>query len=104
MTQFAKLLDQMKAVKEGDRTMLDNSVVLYANHAGSNANVHGPDDLPWILAGSCGGYFKTGQMIQLTETRAPVNRVLVSLCNAMGVPSETFGDADYGGELAQLRA
>jgi hypothetical protein len=103
MTQFAKLLDQMKAVKEGDRTMLDNSVVLYANHAGSNANVHGPDDLPWILAGSCGGYFKAGQMIQLTETRAPVNRVLVSLCNAMGVPSETFGDAEYGGELAQLR-
>ena len=43
-------------------------------------------------------------MIQLTGTRAPVNRVLVSLCNAMGVPSETFGDADYGGELAQLRA
>ena len=27
MTQFAELLDQLKAVKEGDRPMLDNSVV-----------------------------------------------------------------------------
>jgi hypothetical protein len=103
MTQFAKLLDQMKAVKEGDKTMLDNSVVLYANHAGSNPNVHGPDDLPWILAGSCGGYFKTGQMVQLTGTRSPVNGVLTALCNAMGVPTETFGDADYGGEYSQLK-
>jgi Protein of unknown function (DUF1552) len=101
--QFAKLLDQMKAVKEGDRTMLDNSVVLYASHAGSNPNVHGPDDLPWILAGSCGGYFKTGRMIRLTQERAPVNGVLAGLCNAMGVPSDTFGDAEYGGEYAELR-
>jgi hypothetical protein len=104
MTQLAKLLDQMKAVKEGTGTMLDNSVVVYASHAGSNANVHGPDDLPWIMAGSCGGYFKTGQMVQLTQQHAPVNGVLVALCNAMGVKADTFGDADYGGEYAQLRA
>jgi hypothetical protein len=33
----------------------------------------------------------------------PINRLLVSLANAMDVPVETFGERQYGGELTELR-
>jgi hypothetical protein len=55
-----------------------------------------------VLAGSCGGYFKTGQ--SLKPGRIHTNNVLVALCNAMGVQRASFGDPKYGGELAGLRA
>jgi hypothetical protein len=66
-----------------------------------NGGAHNSDRLPWIMAGSCGGYFKTGQAIRRT---APTNQVLVALCNAMGFPRPFFNDEKYGGELPGLRA
>jgi hypothetical protein len=54
-----------------------------------------------VLAGSGGGYFKTGRSLALTAV--PNNQLLVSLCNAMGTPVATFGEPRYGGELAVLK-
>ena len=34
----------------------------------------------------------------------PINRLLVSLANAMDVPTETFGEPQYGGDISELRA
>jgi hypothetical protein len=31
------------------------------------------------------------------------NGILIALANALGVPTETFGNAAYGGELSVLR-
>ncbi len=100
ISQFAYLIAQCKAVKEGSGTLLDNSVLLLANCMGNGAS-HANTRLPWILAGSCGGYFRTGRYVKAPGT--PLNRVLVSIANAMGDPLTTFGPAQYGGALAQLR-
>ena len=37
------------------------------------------------------------------RTMVPHNGLLVGLANAMGAPTDTFGDPQYGGELPGLR-
>jgi hypothetical protein len=46
-----------------------------------------------VLAGSCGGYFKTGR--HLVYEGDHHNNLLVSIMNAMGVPGDTFGNPAY---------
>ncbi len=105
MSQFAELIDRVKAVKEPGGptgTMLDSTAILWVNHMG-NGGGHSSTKLPWVIAGRAGGYFKTGQFARSSKSVA-VNGVLIALCNAMGAPTETFGDPKYGGELTSLKA
>lgn len=90
------LLDQLAAVTEGDRTMLDNSVVVWATeHPGNHPMYgdHGRTDVPYVLIGSGGGFFKTGK--NLDTKGASNNQLLLSLVHAMGFTGETtFGERD----------
>jgi hypothetical protein len=99
--QAAHLIGRLASVRSGGDRLLDHTALLFGNHMGNGAG-HTSKDLPWVLAGSANGYFQTGRYLRL-PARTPVNGVLVSLANAMGVPTETFGDPRYGGELAALR-
>jgi hypothetical protein len=101
MEQFAGLLDEMKGVQEGDGSLLDHSAVLWANHMG-NGGAHTSTKLPWILAGSCGGRLKSGHFLRNASPVAS-HGVLIALANALGAPTEVFGDRKYGGELPGLR-
>jgi hypothetical protein len=58
--------------------------------------------LPWLLAGKCGGYLKTGQVAD--SAGKPLHGVLAELCNAMEVPVASFADAIYGTPMAGLKA
>jgi hypothetical protein len=94
------LIEALKAVPEGDGTLFDRTVILWCSGLGHGGN-HTYDDLPWVLAGSAGGYFRTGRWIQAGG--ASHNDVLVSLCNAMGVATSSFGDpAVCNGPLPNL--
>lgn len=90
--KFAQILDKMKAIPEGEGTLLDNTVVVWVNELGKG-NSHTRNDVPYILGGSCGGYFRTGRYLQYDQD--PHNNFLVSLCNAMGVQTNTFGNPAY---------
>jgi len=46
-----------------------------------------------VLAGSCGGYFRTGQHVQAGGE--PHGKLLVSLTHAMDKPVSTFGVPQY---------
>lgn len=59
--------------------------------------------LPWLLAGSCGGSFKTNQLLRGVKDSS-VNRVLTSVCNAMGVPVTYFGDPAHPEPVPGLAA
>lgn len=91
--QFAYLLSKLAEVPEGEGTMLDNTVVLFASEI-SRGNTHSHKDMPFILAGSGGGYFKTGQYLSFDGDR-PHNDLLVAIANAMGLPITTFGEEGY---------
>jgi hypothetical protein len=101
MTKFAEVLKMLKSVPEGTGTMLDNTVVLWGNHMEAGDS-HGAVKIPWILAGKCGGYFKTGQC--LTNTGRAINGPMMEICQAMDVKLDWFGDKDLGGPMPQLRA
>ena len=98
--QFAYLVAALKAVPEGDGTMLDNTVILWCNELGIG-NLHSRTDVPYVLAGGCGGYFKTGRHLQYDGENH--NNLMVSLCNAMDVNVSTFGNPAYcTGPLSKL--
>ena len=99
--QFAYLIGLMKAIPEGDGTLLDNSVVVWVNSLGKG-NSHTRNDVPIVMAGSCQGYFNTGRFLEYGDT--PHNNLLVSLANAMDVNDQIFGDPAFcTGPIANLR-
>jgi hypothetical protein len=106
---FAALLKLLKDTPESDgRTMLDHTVVLWCSQIGRGD--HSLDDLPWVLAGSGGDYFKTGRYLQLPKNLKsgrglPHNDLFVSIANAMDIPVNTFGNPSCcNGPLAGLKA
>ena len=60
--RFAYLLDKLKAAKEGDGSVLDNSIVYFTSEFG-NAHLHDMRNAPMVVAGKGGGKLKTGQHI-----------------------------------------
>jgi hypothetical protein len=88
--QLAYVLERLEEAKEVDgSSLLDHSVVLWGNELGAG-NTHTYMNIPWVLAGGAGGYFKTGRALSFPDL--PHNNLLVSICNAMGFDDvTTFG-------------
>ena len=60
---FADLLTRLQATKEGQGSLLDNTMVVFASalrHSG-----HTVDDLPIIVAGNFGGKIRSGRVIRV---------------------------------------
>jgi hypothetical protein len=122
--RFAKLVGLIDGIKEGDRTMLDNSAVMWLPELG-DGNAHNNNNLPIVIAGSAGGYLKQGVSVLLdtkspgvgnseaacgTSTsigfnsgsqggNVPLNKLYVTLLNAIGgakggEPIQSFGVMD----------
>lgn len=92
--QLAYFIQKLKEIPEGDGTVFDNTVIFWTDEQ-SKGNNHDRRNMPYLLAGSAGGHFRTGRYItQSSETGH--NRLLVSLMNAMGVDGDTFGNPEYG--------
>ncbi|MBK5294004.1 MAG: DUF1552 domain-containing protein [Acidobacteriia bacterium] len=96
--QYAYLLGKLKAMKEGDGTVLDNSMILFGS-ALSDGNRHDPHKLPLVLAGGGGGRIATGQHLIFPED-TPLANLYVSMLDAFGATVERFGDST--GPLAGL--
>lgn len=93
--QFAHFLGRLQEIPEpgGDGSMLDNSLVVWAKEMG-DSRAHVCTDVPFVLAGSAAGRFSTGRYLHLDGV--PHNHLLVSICQAMGLDTETFGDERVG--------
>ena len=89
--QLAYFLDKLKSIREGERTLLDNSMILFGSSIG-DGNRHDPNNLPIILAGSAGGRIKSGQHI-VNEKETPLCNLYVSMLDRMGTPVQSFGDS-----------
>jgi hypothetical protein len=91
MSQLAMLIAQLQASPDGAGTLFDSTVILWGNNMQDGAN-RAAQKIPWLLAGSAGGYFKTGACLGGGTT----TQVLASLCGAMGVAAHPYG-APYPG-------
>jgi Protein of unknown function (DUF1552) len=103
-TKFGELLDRLAAVKEGNGTMLDNTMVVWGSELGKG-NSHSFAQVPFVIAGGAGGALRPGRFLQFGAGVAH-NRLLVSICHAMGATSiNTIGNTDTGtGPLTGLLA
>lgn len=98
VAQCAYLLEKLRGYREGDQSVLDNSMVLFG--AGmSDGNAHSPRNLPLILAGGGGGSLNPGRHL-VFEKDHPMANLHVALLKRMGVQPEQW--ADSTGELAGL--
>lgn len=88
MEAWVYFVNALDKVKEGDRTLLDNTLVL-AHSETEFAKFHTIDNIPMLTAGSGGGRIKTGMYIDGIGT--PVSRVGLTLQQAMGVPVDRWG-------------
>jgi hypothetical protein len=88
METFASMLKIMDSVKEGDRTLLDNSLIM-ATSESNFAKVHSVDNLPIMVAGSAGGKWKTGQHV--SGRGDPATRVGLTIQQVMGLPVSSWG-------------
>jgi Protein of unknown function (DUF1552). len=91
VAQYAYLLNRLRGMKEGDSTVLDNSMILFGS-ALSDGNKHDPHKLPLVLAGRAGGRIAAGQHL-VCPPDTPAANLYVSMLDAMGTPVERFADS-----------
>lgn len=88
---FARMLSKMDSIQEGDRTLLDNSLIMFGSSF-SDGNRHDPDNLPILLAGSGGDKIATGQHIA-ADGQVPLCNLYLTLLKQNGMDLKSFGDS-----------
>jgi hypothetical protein len=93
--QFAYVTERMKTISEGETTLLDSSILMFASSL-FDGDLHGADQLPILLTGKGGGSLKTGRILDYLERgdeRRKACSLHLSLMDRMGVKLDRFGDA-----------
>lgn len=88
---FAYFLSKMDALKEGNSTLLDHSLIMYGSSL-SNPTVHSQHDLPIILAGGAAGRVAGGRYVRY-EGDPPLTNLYLTMLDKVGVPTEKLGDS-----------
>jgi hypothetical protein len=96
--QYGYFLGKLKAITEGERTLLDNCMILYGSGI-ADANRHTHHDLPILLAGRGGGSINSGRYLEFPRD-TPLNNLFVSMCRRAGADVQELGDST--GELPRL--
>jgi hypothetical protein len=90
--QLAYIATKLNQVQEGERTLLDNSMILFCSSmmTGNHEN----DQLPVVLVGRGGGQIKTGRILDyLGKPNRKMCSLYLSLMDKMGVRLDSFGDS-----------
>ena len=90
-TQLAYFLEKLKASPKGERTLLDNSMIVYGSGIG-DGNAHNHDNLPILLAGRGGGTHRPGRHVRY-EKETPLNNLYLSMLDRMDSSVEALGDS-----------
>ena len=96
---FAYFLAKLDALKEGNSTLLDHSLIMY----GSSLSVptsHSQRDLPIILAGGAAGRIAGGRFVRFPGDTTPLTNLYLTMLDKVGVPTEKLGDST--GKLNRL--
>jgi len=88
---FAKFLDKLAKMPDGDGSVLDHSILLYGSNM-SNSNAHDEYPLPTIVVGGGAGKLKGNQHLRYPD-KTPLANLLQTLLDRAGVPVEKFGDS-----------
>jgi hypothetical protein len=121
--KYLRLVETFKNIQEGDGTLLDNTATLWLPELSDGAS-HNLNNLPILMAGSCGGYFKQGVAVNVegrdigkgnsegscqnggtigntgsSGGNVPINKFYVTLMNALGCTAEDGGPVTTFGKF-----
>jgi hypothetical protein len=113
--KFTKLVNTFDSIQEGDKTLLDNTATMWLPELSDGA-AHNLNNLPILIAGSCGGYLKQGTAVNVegknigvgnsegscqnggtigntgsSGGNVPINKLYVTLMNAVGCTAADGG-------------
>ncbi|WP_233148523.1 DUF1552 domain-containing protein [Rhodopirellula sp. MGV] len=92
LEQFRYLAAKMDSIEEGERTLLDNSMLMLCSSMRNGQ--HDASRLPVVMLGGGGGKIKGGQNLDYSDNPdRQMCRLYLSMMKVMGVNRETFGDA-----------
>ena len=90
--QLAYIAGKLDAIQEGERTALDNSVILFCSSMLTGN--HNATQLPVVLMGSGGGQIQTGRVLDYwNQPNRKMCSLYLSLMDKFGVRLENFGDS-----------
>ncbi|MFM8578145.1 MAG: DUF1552 domain-containing protein [Planctomycetaceae bacterium] len=89
--QFAYFLEGLEKSREGDRSLLDDSLIVVGSCIG-DGNRHEHEDLPVILAGGGAGSLRLGKHV-VYPSKTPMSNLHLELLERFGTPVETLGDS-----------
>jgi hypothetical protein len=120
--RYTQLVSLVDSIVEGERTMLDNSAVMWLPEL-ADGNAHNNNNLPIVIAGSAGGYLKQGVSVNVdggnlgtgnseascsegnTDVgfntgsqggNVPLNKLYVTLLNAIGATNAGAPITEFG--------
>jgi Protein of unknown function (DUF1552) len=88
---FAHFIGRLKAIPEGDGTLLDNCMICYGS-GNSDGNRHTHDNLPVLLVGKGGGSLKTGRHVRYPK-ETPLNNLWLAMLDRFGARTSKLGDS-----------
>lgn len=91
-SMVAYFADKLNSIKEGEGTLLDNSLTVYGSNMG-NSNQHTHYDVPMILVGGAGGRLKGDRHLSFPSKTVPTGNLLLSALHLFGMDVDSFGDS-----------
>ena len=99
VSELGYFLDQLANIREGERSLLDNSMIVYGSGL-ADGDTHQHNDLPILMAGRGGGSIQTGRHL-VYPNDTPLNNLYLSMLGRLGIQDVTeLGDST--GRLDQL--
>jgi hypothetical protein len=90
--QVAYIAKKLDAVQEGERTLLDNSMILFMSSMMTGN--HNNDQLPVVMLGRGGGQIKSGRILDyLNKPNRKMCSLYLSMMDKVGVRLDSFGDS-----------
>ena len=90
--QMAYFLEKMKSTMDGDKSLLDKSLVIWGSPM-ADPNIHNHRRCPLVLFGKANGALKGGVHLK-AEDGTPMANVMLTLLHTLGVDDiKSFGDS-----------
>jgi len=90
--QLAYIARKLDAIQEGERTALDNSMILYCSSMLTGS--HDANKLPVVIVGGAGGQLKGGRVLDyLDKPNRKMCSLYLSMLDKVGINLPSFGDS-----------